>query len=225
MKILIIEDELKTVQYIKKGLEENGYEVDTATDGISGKHLALENDYQLIITDIILPGLNGRSLSLQLRNADIETPILMLTALGTTDEIVSGFESGADDYLVKPFEFKELLARIKALTKRNIKLAQAENILKMADLKLDVDRRVVRRGEKNIELTAKEFSLLEYFLNNPGKVISRAELARNIWKVDFDTGTNMVEVYVNYLRKKIDKEFEKKLIHTQFGMGYILKEE
>lgn len=225
MKILLIEDEPKTVQYIKKGLEENGYEVDTATDGISGKHLGLKNSYQLIITDIILPGLDGRNLCLQLRNADIETPILMLTALGTTDEIVSGFDNGADDYLVKPFEFKELLARIKALTKRKVRLAQEENVLKMGDLQLDVDRRLVKRGDKNIELTAKEFSLLEYFLNNPGKVISRAELARNIWKVDFDTGTNMVEVYVNYLRKKIDKEFEKKLIHTQFGMGYILKEE
>ena len=225
MKILLIEDEPKTVQYIKKGLEENAYEVDTATDGTTGKHLALKNIYQLIITDIILPGLDGRSLCLQLRKADIATPILMLTALGTTDEIVSGFDSGADDYLVKPFEFKELLARIKALTKRQVRLAQDENVLNMGDLKLDVNRRVVNRGGKNIELTAKEFSLLEYFLNNPGKVISRAELARNIWKVDFDTGTNMVEVYVNYLRKKIDKEFDKKLIHTQFGMGYILKEE
>lgn len=225
MKILLIEDEPKTVQYIKKGLEENAYEVDTATDGITGKHLALRNIYQLIITDIILPGLDGRSLCDQLRKADIGTSILMLTALGTTDEIVSGFESGADDYLIKPFEFKELLARIKALTKRQTRLAQEENVLNMGDLKLDVNRRVVNRGGKNIELTAKEFSLLEYFLSNPGKVISRAELARNIWKVDFDTGTNMVEVYVNYLRKKIDKEFDKKLIHTQFGMGYILKEE
>ena len=225
MKILLIEDEPKTVQYIKKGLEENAYEVDTATDGTTGKHLALKNIYQLIITDIILPELDGRNLCLQLRKADITTPILMLTALGTTDEIVSGFDSGADDYLVKPFEFKELLARIKALTKRQARLAQDENVLNMGDLKLDVNRRVVNRGGKNIELTAKEFSLLEYFLNNPGKVISRAELARNIWKVDFDTGTNMVEVYVNYLRKKIDKEFDKKLIHTQFGMGYILKEE
>ena len=225
MKILLIEDEPKTVQYIKKGLEENAYEVDTATDGTTGKHLALKNIYQLIITDIILPELDGRNLCLQLRKADITTPILMLTALGTTDEIVSGFDSGADDYLVKPFEFKELLARIKSLTKRQARLAQDENVLNMGDLKLDVNRRVVNRGGKNIELTAKEFSLLEYFLNNPGKVISRAELARNIWKVDFDTGTNMVEVYVNYLRKKIDKEFDKKLIHTQFGMGYILKEE
>lgn len=225
MKILLIEDEPKTVQYIKKGLEENGYEVDAATDGVTGKHLALSNQYQLIITDIMLPGLDGKSLCIQLRKADILTPILMLTALGTTDEIVSGFDCGADDYLVKPFEFKELLARIKALIKRQTRLAQEENILSLSDLKLDVNRRTVSRSEKNIELTAKEFALLEYFLNNPGKVISRAELARNIWKVDFDTGTNMVEVYVNYLRKKIDREFDKKLIHTQFGMGYILKEE
>ncbi len=225
MKILLIEDEPKTVQYIKKGLEENDYEVDAATDGMTGKHLALRNAYELIITDIVLPGLDGRKLCLQLREADIATPILMLTALGSTDEIVLGFEFGADDYLVKPFEFKELLARIKALTKRQARLAQGENILSIGDLKLDVTRRVVSRGGRTIELTAKEFSLLEYFLNNPGKVISRAELARNIWKVNFDTGTNMVEVYVNYLRKKIDKDFEKKLIHTQFGMGYILKEE
>ena len=222
---MLIEDEPKTVQYIKKGLEENDYEVDAATDGMTGKHLALRNAYELIITDIVLPGLDGRKLCLQLREADIATPILMLTALGSTDEIVLGFEFGADDYLVKPFEFKELLARIKALTKRQARLAQGENILSIGDLKLDVTRRVVSRGGRTIELTAKEFSLLEYFLNNPGKVISRAELARNIWKVNFDTGTNMVEVYVNYLRKKIDKDFEKKLIHTQFGMGYILKEE
>src|SRR6478736_5615505 len=211
MKILLIEDEPKTVQFLKKGLEENDYEVDTATDGTTGKHLALRNSYQLIITDIILPGLDGRKLCLQLRDADIQTPILMLTALGSTDEIVLGFEFGADDYLVKPFEFKELLARIKALTKRQARLEQGEQVLSLGDLRLDVNKRSVTRGEKNIDLTAKEFSLLEYFLNNPGKIISRAELARNIWKVDFDTGTNMVEVYVNYLRKKVDKGFDKKL--------------
>ena len=162
MKILLIEDEPKTVQYIKKGLEENGYEVDAATDGVTGKHLALSNQYQLIITDIMLPGLDGKSLCIQLRKADILTPILMLTALGTTDEIVSGFDCGADDYLVKPFEFKELLARIKALIKRQTRLAQEENILGLSDLKLDVNRRTVSRSEKNIELTAKEFALLEY---------------------------------------------------------------
>lgn len=225
MKILLIEDEPKTVQYIKKGLEENSYEVDTATDGQSGKGLALSNTYNLIITDVLLPKLDGREMCRELREANVETPVLMLTALGTTDEIVSGFDCGADDYLVKPFEFKELLVRIRALMKRQSKSLQEENILKFGGLTLDVNRRVVNRDGRNVSLTAKEFALLEYFLRNPGKVISRAELARNIWKVDFDTGTNMVEVYVNYLRKKIDKGFDSRLIHTQFGMGYILKEE
>lgn len=225
MKILLIEDEPKTVQYIKKGLEENSYEVDTATDGQSGKGLALSNTYNLIITDVLLPKLDGREMCRELREANVETPVLMLTALGTTDEIVSGFDCGADDYLVKPFEFKELLVRIRALMKRQPKSLQEENILKFGGLILDVNRRVVNRDGRNVSLTAKEFALLEYFLRNPGKVISRAELARNIWKVDFDTGTNMVEVYVNYLRKKIDKGFDSRLIHTQFGMGYILKEE
>ncbi len=225
MKILLIEDEPKTVQYVKKGLEENFYEVDTAMDGQTGKSLALSNAYNLIIADVLLPKLDGREMCRELREANVETPILMLTALGTTDEIVSGFELGADDYLVKPFEFKELLVRIRALLKRQAKSPQEENILKFGDLMLDVNRRVVNREGRNVLLTAKEFALLEYFLRNPGKVISRAELARNIWKVDFDTGTNMVEVYVNYLRKKIDKGFDSKLIHTQFGMGYILKEE
>lgn len=225
MKILLIEDEPKTVQYVKKGLEENFYEVDTAMDGQTGKSLALSNAYNLIIADVLLPKLDGREMCRELREANVETPILMLTALGTTDEIVLGFELGADDYLVKPFEFKELLVRIRALLKRQAKSPQEENILKFGDLMLDVNRRVVNREGRNVLLTAKEFALLEYFLRNPGKVISRAELARNIWKVDFDTGTNMVEVYVNYLRKKIDKGFDSRLIHTQFGMGYILKEE
>ena len=225
MKILLIEDEPKTVQYVKKGLEENFYEVDTAMDGQTGKSLALSNAYNLIIADVLLPKLDGREMCRELREANVETPILMLTALGTTDEIVLGFELGADDYLVKPFEFKELLVRIRALLKRQAKSPQEENILKFGDLMLDVNRRVVNRDGRNVVLTAKEFALLEYFLRNPGKVISRAELARNIWKVDFDTGTNMVEVYVNYLRKKIDKGFDSRLIHTQFGMGYILKKE
>lgn len=225
MKILLIEDEPKTAQYVKKGLEENAYEVDAALDGKKGKYLALTNAYNLIITDLVLPGMDGRELCRQLREANIETPILMLTALGTTDEIVSGFDVGADDYLVKPFEFKELLARIKALIKRQTKPLPIENDLKMGDLKMDLRHRTVERDGRTIQLTAKEFALLEYFMRNPGKVVSRAELARNIWKVDFDTGTNMVEVYVNYLRKKVDKGFDKKLIHTQFGMGYVLKEE
>lgn len=223
MTILLIEDEPKTLQYIKKGLEENGYRVDTAEDGKTGKHLALRNAYDLLISDIILPQLNGRELCRQLREAQVTSPILMLTALGATDEIVSGLDSGADDYLVKPFEFKELLARIRSLTKRAGK-ASHEKVLQLADLTLNVDRKTVSRAGRPIELTAKEFSLLEYFLKNKERVISKTELAREVWKIDFDTGTNMVEVYVNYLRKKIDVNFDKKLIHTQFGMGYILKE-
>src|SRR6478609_2376051 len=218
MKILLIEDETKTLHYIKKGLEENGYSIDTAEDGNAGKTLALNHVYSLIISDIIMPGMNGRELCKQLREAKIATPILLLTALGSTDEIVEGLDSGADDYLSKPFEFKELLARIRSLTKRQGKASQEDNLLHAADLIMDINRKLVSRAGKQIDLTAKEFLLLEYFLRNPDKVIPRAELAKNVWNVDFDTGTNMVEVYVNYLRKKIDRDFDKKLIHTQFGM-------
>jgi len=225
MKILLIEDELKTLQFISKGLEENGYQVDTAADGKTGKHLALRNVYQLIITDVIMPGMDGRELCTELRAANVDTPILMLTALGATDEIVKGLDSGADDYLSKPFEFKELLARIRSLTKRQGKTVVEDNMLRAADLVMDINRKTINRAGRQIDLTAKEFSLLEYFLRHPEKVIPRAELAKNVWNVDFDTGTNMVEVYVNYLRKKIDRDFDKKLIHTQFGMGYILKRE
>jgi two-component system copper resistance phosphate regulon response regulator CusR len=224
MNILLIEDERKTIQYIKKGLEEHGYEVDTAEDGKSGKNLAFRNEYNLIITDVIMPELSGTDLCKELRAAKNETPILMLTALGDTDDVVAGLDSGADDYLAKPFEFKELLARIRSLTKRQPKLPVNENQIRFADLTLDLNSKSVVRAGKKIELTSKEFSLLEYFLRNQGRVIPRAELSKHVWNVDFDTGTNMVEVYVNYLRKKIDKDFESKLIHTQFGMGYILKE-
>jgi len=224
MRILLIEDERKTIQFIKKGLEENGYTVDTAEDGKSGKNLAFRNQYNLIITDVILPELNGRDLCKELRTAKIETPILMLTALGDTDDVVAGLDSGADDYLAKPFEFKELLARIRSLTKRQPPVQPNENQLRIADLMLNITNRSVTRAGKKIELTSKEFSLLEYFLRNQGRVIPRAELSRHVWNVNFDTGTNMVEVYVNYLRKKIDKDFNDKLIHTQFGVGYILKE-
>ncbi len=224
MNILLVEDERKTIQYIKKGLEEHGYEVDTAEDGKSGKNLAFRNEYNLIITDVMMPHLSGTDLCKELRKAKNETPILMLTALGDTDDVVAGLDSGADDYLAKPFEFKELLARIRALTKRQPKLPVNENQIRFADLTLDLNSKSVVRAGKKIELTSKEFSLLEYFLRNQGRVIPRAELSKHVWNVDFDTGTNMVEVYVKYLRKKIDKDFESKLIHTQFGMGYILKE-
>lgn len=222
MKILLVEDERKTIQFLKKGLEEHGYEVDSAEDGKTGKDLAFKNTYHIIITDVIMPELNGKELCRDLRQAKIDTPILMLTALGETDDVVDGLDSGADDYLSKPFEFKELLARIRSLTKRQPR--QLDTQLRIGDLVMDINKKSVVRAGKNIDLTSKEFSLLEYLLRNQGRVVPRAELAKHVWNVDFDTGTNMVEVYVNYLRKKIDKDFESKLIHTQFGMGYILKE-
>jgi two-component system copper resistance phosphate regulon response regulator CusR len=225
MKILLVEDEPKTAEYIKIGLKENGFEVDLASNGQTALQQVLRETYDLLITDIIMPGLDGRELVREVRKSNQEIPVLMLTALGTTEEIVTGFETGADDYLVKPFEFKELLVRIKSLLKRATKPYHEDAVLSLSDLTLNLDAKTVTRTGKKIDLTAKEFALLEYLLRNKGKTISRAELAKNVWKIDFDTGTNMVEVYVNYLRKKIDKDFSQKLIHTQFGMGYVLREE
>lgn len=224
MRILLVEDEPKTLQSVKKGLEEFGYDVEVAIDGSTAKKLALTKPYSLIITDLLLPELDGRELCRAIRIANIETPILMLTALGSTEDIVKGFAIGADDYLTKPFAFQEFIARVKSLLKRKDKSSAEQNILRISSLSMNLDLRIVKRDEKTIELTAKEFALLEYFLRNQGKVISKAELAKNVWRMDFDTGTNMVEVYVNYLRKKIDRDFDHKLIQTQIGMGYIIQE-
>ena len=225
VKILVIEDEPKVVAFLKKGLEEHGYDVEVAYDGYMGEKLALKNDKDLIILDIIIPHINGIDLCKTLRDKNIQTPILMLTALGTTDDKVEGFDAGADDYLVKPFEFKELIARIKALTKRSLGIIQNSKTLKIAGLELDLNKKTAKREEKIIELTAKEFSLLEYFMRNKGKVVSRTDISEKVWDIDFDTGTNIVDVYVNILRKKIDKDFNSKLIHTRIGMGYIFDEE
>ncbi|MCZ8353615.1 MAG: response regulator [Chryseotalea sp.] len=225
MKILLVEDEPKTAEYIKIGLTENGFDVELAANGQKALQEVISKPYDLLITDIIMPGMDGRELVKEVRKTNQDIPVLMLTALGTTEEIVVGFETGADDYLVKPFEFKELLVRIKSLLKRSSRFQQEDSVLSIADLTLNLDAKTVVRGGKKIDLTAKEFGLLEYLLRNKGKTISRAELAKNVWKIDFDTGTNMVEVYVNYLRKKVDKDFTQKLIHTQFGMGYVLREE
>lgn len=225
MNLLLIEDEPKTLQSLKQGLEENGYQVDVAYDGLIGKQLAIRNSYHLIISDIIVPGINGIELCRELRNMGNQTPILMLTALGTTDDKVVGFDAGADDYLVKPFEFKEFLARVRALTKRGGIVNQTALTIRFADLEVNMDAKTVFRSNKKIELTAREFNLLVYLIRNQGRVVSKAEIAEQVWDIDFDTGTNIIEVYVNYLRKKIDKEFEVKLIHTQFGMGYVLKTE
>ena len=225
INILLIEDEPKTVQSLKQGLEENHYTVDVAYDGLMGKQLATRTAYQLIISDIIIPGMNGLELCKSLRAEGIQTPILMLTALSTTDDKLVGFEAGADDYLAKPFDFKEFLARVKALIKRSNQTLIEAQVLKFADLELDLTSKIVTRSGQKINLTAKEFQLMEYFLRNQEKVISKAEIAENIWEVEDEGSSNLIEVYVNYLRKKVDKGFPSKLIHTQFGMGYILRQE
>jgi DNA-binding response OmpR family regulator len=186
-----------------------------------GEKLALKPGLDLIILDIILPNINGIDLCKRIREKNSSLPILMLTALGTTDDKVDGFDAGADDYLVKPFEFKELLARIKALTRRNSGIVHSSNTLKIADMELNLDKKIAVRQGKTIELTAKEFSLLEFLMRNKGKVVTRADISEKVWDISFDTGTNVVDVYVNILRKKIDKDFENKLIHTRIGMGYI----
>ena len=224
MKILLVEDEAKTLQLIKQGLEQHNIEVDIAYDGLMGLTLAQRNPYDLLITDIILPEINGLNLCRKLRESGFETPILLLTALSTTTDIITGLDAGADDYLGKPFEFSELLARIRALTRRNKTISAPSNILRVADLELNQDTKQVKRAGKEILLTAKEFNLLELLMRHPGRVISKVELAEKIWEITFDTGTNVIEVYVNFLRKKVDKDFDKKLIHTQIGMGYVIKE-
>lgn len=225
LKILVVEDEPKVAAFIKSGLEEQNCDVDLAYDGQIGERLALANTYNIILLDIIVPLVNGLELCKRIKQAKPNTPVLMLTALGTTDDKVSGFESGADDYLVKPFEFKELMVRIKALTRRSFSTNGPSNKLKIADLELDLDKKVAIRGGKTIELTAKEYSLLEYFIRNKGRVVSRLDISEKVWDINFDTGTNVVDVYVNILRKKIDRDFPNKLIHTRVGMGYILTEE
>lgn len=225
IKALVVEDEPKVSAFIKSGLEENGYFVDVAYDGQMGEKLAMSNIYSIIILDVIIPHINGLELCKKIKGSKPDVPILMLTALGTTDDKVIGFESGADDYLVKPFEFKELLARIKALTRRSFTVSEVSNKLKVGDLELDLNKKVAYRGGKTIELTAKEYSLLEYFIRNKGRVVSRVDISEKVWDINFDTGTNVVDVYVNILRKKIDKDFTQKLIHTKVGMGYMLTDE
>lgn len=223
LKILVVEDEVRTLGLIKEGLERHQATVDIAYDGKMGLALAERNDYSIILTDIILPGINGITFCKSLREMGKDTPILLLTALGASQDIITGLDAGADDYLSKPFEFSVLLARIRALTRRGNTILKKSNILKIADLELNVDTKIVKRANREIILTAKEFNLLEFFMSNVGRVISKVELAEKIWDITFDTGTNVIEVYVNFLRKKVDKDFDIKLIHTQIGMGYVMK--
>ncbi|MBC9934101.1 response regulator transcription factor [Chitinophaga qingshengii] len=224
MKILVIEDEERVGTLIRRGLEEQGYTVTLAWDGEAGLKLAMGGGFDLVITDIVLPRINGLELSRAVRAALPAIPILMLTALGTTDDKVEGFDAGADDYLVKPFDLRELLVRIRALLKRNHgPVTSQPTVLRYADLEMDLQTKSVTRNGQDINLTPKEFRLLEYMLQNKERVLSRAEIAEKVWETHFDTGTNFIDVYINYLRKKVDKAFEVKLIHTKPGMGFIFK--
>lgn len=223
IKVLLIEDEVKLVQSLKRGLSENDISVDFSSDGLAGYTMAEQGDYDVIITDIIMPGIDGMELVKKLRNQIIKTPILMITALGDIDDKVNGLDAGADDYLVKPFAFKELLARIKALYRRSQNNEMKNEILRFEDLELNLERREAWRDGQNIDLTPKEFALMEYFMRHQGRVISKTEIAEKVWDINFETNTNVIEVYISYLRNKVDKPFSKKLIHTLFGSGYVLR--
>jgi two-component system, OmpR family, copper resistance phosphate regulon response regulator CusR len=223
VNILLVEDEAKVASFIKQGLEEQGYVVDLASDGQMGLTLFLKGAYDVAVLDVIVPFISGVELCRAIKNNKPSLPVIMLTALGTTEDKVNGFEAGADDYLVKPFEFRELLLRLKALTRRSQREEVTSNVLTVADLSLDLDKKVAHRGNKQIDLTAKEFGLLEYLMRNKGRVVSKMDISEKVWDIDFDTGTNVVEVYINILRKKIDRDFEDKLIHTRIGMGYIFE--
>ncbi|QTE39742.1 response regulator transcription factor [Mucilaginibacter gossypii] len=226
MKILIIEDEVRIASLVQQGLEEQGHQTVIAHDGLNGKKLALQKDYDLVISDIILPGLNGIEVCREIRSAKPDMAVILLTALGTTDDKVDGFDAGADDYLVKPFDFRELLVRIRAVMNRKGGTSIAKSdILKYADLELNNQTKIVSRSGKEINLTPKELKLLEYMMQNSERVLSRAEIAEKVWDTHFDTGTNFIDVYINYLRKKIDRDFTVKLIHTKPGLGFIFKEE
>jgi two-component system, OmpR family, copper resistance phosphate regulon response regulator CusR len=223
IKVLLVEDEPRLAEYTKQGLQENGFSVEVAYDGQIGKNLALSKTYDLMIFDVNLPKINGIELTKQLRKEQVKTPILVLTAMGTTNDKVKGFDSGADDYLVKPFDFLELIARLNALYRRATEGVDLKKNLQLADLELDLNEKVAHRGGDTITLTSREFSLLEFFMRRQGKVVSRVEIAEKVWNLNFDTGTNTIDVYVNFLRKKIDQKFSNKLIHTVVGMGYMMK--
>ena len=221
MRILIVEDEKKVAAFIKKGLEEETYAVDIAADGEEGLYLGEQNQYDLIILDLMLPKINGLDILSSLRSKEIETPILLLTAKDSVEDKVKGLNQGADDYLTKPFAFSELLARIRVLLRRG--KAESKTTLEIADLTLNLVSHKVSRGNEEIELTGKEYSLLEYFMRNQEKVLTRTMIAEHVWDYNFDTFTNVIDVYVNHLRKKIDKNFSTKLLHTLRGVGYVMK--
>jgi heavy metal response regulator len=222
VRILIVEDEKKVAGFIKKGLEEETYAVDVAYNGEDGLHMGQENQYDLIILDLMLPVINGLEVLSRLRKNKTDTPILLLTAKDSVEDKVTGLNTGADDYLTKPFAFSELLARIRVLLRRG--KAETKTVLQIKGLSLDLVSHKVKRNDEEIELTGKEYSLLEYFMRNQGKVLTRTMIAEHVWDYNFDTFTNVIDVYVNHLRKKIDKGYPEKLLHTLRGVGYIMKE-
>ncbi|MGG5505593.1 MULTISPECIES: response regulator transcription factor [unclassified Myroides] len=223
-QILVIEDDVRVAELLQRSLQEQNFAVDVAYDGYMGRKLALQRKYQLIITDVILPKINGIDLCKELKMTVPNTPVIMLTALGTTDDKVEGFDAGADDYLVKPFELRELYVRIRALLKRFENATEINShILKYADLEIDLNQKKFKRAEQEIHLTPKEFNLMQFMMENPERVLSRAEISEKVWDTHFDTGTNFIDVYINYLRKKIELDATNKLIHTKSGMGFILK--
>jgi len=223
MKILLIEDEPQLVSIIQRDLTAEGHEVSVAMDGQTGLDMSMKMSFQLVILDIMLPGINGIEICRNLRVANKEVAILMLTALGTTENIVVGLDSGADDYMVKPFSLVELNARIRTLARRNIISDRPLNLLQVGSLTINLSEKTVTRDDKMIDLTATEYRLLEFLVRNKNHMVSRIEILEHVWNIDFNMGTNVVDVYINYLRKKIDKGFDSKFIHTVVGMGYIFK--
>ena len=223
--ILFAEDEPKVASSVKQGLEENGFDVEIAPVRAVGRFLGVSKKYDLILLDVNLPHLSGYEVCKAIREKDPIVPIILVTAMQSIENKISGFDVGADDYIVKPFDFRELLARIKAVLKRKQQGAETEeaSILTVEDLVMNLDEKTVARQGENIALTAKEFALLEYLIKRKGRVVSRADISEHVWDLNFDTGTNVVDVYINFLRKKIDKNYERKLIHTKPGMGYFLK--
>ena len=223
MKILLVEDEERLASFIRKGISAEGYEVEVAYDGRTGLALFRREIYDLIILDVNLPQLNGFELCRLIRSENEAIPVLMLTALDSLADKSDGFHAGADDYLAKPFEFQELLLRLRALTRRSG--SRPKQILRLADLELNLDTKTVTRAGKRIDLTTREYALIEYLMLNKGKIISRVDISERVWSLNFDTNSNVIDVYISYLRKKIDKDFSPRLLHTIVGMGYVLRED
>jgi two-component system copper resistance phosphate regulon response regulator CusR len=223
MKILLVEDEERLASFIRKGMSAEGYEVEVAYDGRTGLSLFRRDIYDIVILDVNLPQMNGFDLCRLIRSENDSLPVLMLTALDSMADKSDGFTAGADDYLAKPFEFQELLLRVRALTRRSG--SKPKQILRLADLELNLDSKTVTRAGKRIDLTTREYALVEYMMLNKGKIISRVDISERVWSLNFDNNSNVIDVYISYLRKKIDKDFSPKLLHTIVGMGYVLRED